>query len=67
MRNPCAYKVVGVVCNMNGCCPDSKKKKGHLRRRKKFYIGLECLGLNVFGRRDSGATKPGGNPVHLKE
>lgn len=44
-----------------------KKKKGHLRRRKKFYIDLECLGLKVFGRRDSGATKPGGNPVRLKE
>ena len=68
MRNTCAYKV-GVVCNMNGCCPRArrKKKKCPLRRRKKFCIDLECLGLNIFGTREAGVTQPEGNLVHLKE
>ena len=42
-------------------CQKKKKKKCPLRRRKKFCIDLECLGLNIFGTREAGVTQPEGN------
>lgn len=47
--------------------PEEKKKKCPLRRRKKFCIDPECLGINIFETREAGVTQPEGNLVHLKE